>query len=136
VLCFDAEQHTVRVVGEKPVYNKIPTEYAKSDFVVEFTRNAADGSICMVTPWEEIADAVRLNKNIYGVLTVEGYEFNQYGEIGWKFLESIRYTCLDMKIGRDGFEQRCEMRFFGGGDGLTGISCVRDENGITTVTTR
>lgn len=135
VLCMDAEQHTVQVVGEKPVYHKIPIEYAKSDFVVEFTSNMAGGSICMVTPWEEIADAVRLNKNIYGVRNYESVEYDIYGNVTWKHLVSERYMGLNVKIGRDGFEQRCEITFVGLFGNHSMIVCTRDENGITTVET-
>lgn len=134
VLGMDTAQHTLRVIGEKNVYNKIPTEYAKSDFVVEFALNL-DKSMVMVTPWEEILNAVKTNTHIYGALYKEGYDVNQYGEFNFLYHQCQRWHCLYAKIGRDGHEQKCTMKFLGtdvNGE-LSLITCTRDEKGITTV---
>jgi len=141
VLGMDAEQHTLRVIGEKTVYNKIPVEYVKSDFFVEFATNL-DGSMVMVTPWEEIADAVKTNANIYGVFAEENFEIGEGASVSWKNYCSSRWILLHAKIGRDGYEQQCKLIFYGfndktgvtlNGTGIIAITCDRDANGVTTI---
>jgi hypothetical protein len=128
VLCMDTNKHTIQVIGEKQLYNKIPHEYENSDFIVEFS----PGLSYMLTPWEPIIEAIRANKNIFGISSGNTYEYDQYGNPLRGNKRYSRLTCLGVSIDMD--TQKCSAAFFGSiGDGLIFISVTRDENGITTV---
>lgn len=132
VLCMDTNKHTIQVIGEKQIYNKIPHEYENSDFIVEFS----PGLSFMLTPWEPIIEAIRANKTIYGISHGNDLEYDEFGRLVAVYDTYGRFTHLGASIGTD--TQKCRMMFFGAPNGKdnsqTIITVTRDENGITTVT--
>ena len=133
VLCMDATQHTVQVVGERKGYHKIPEEYVSGDFLVHFSRNSVDTSLVMATPWEAIIEAVNAHRNIRGVFYEESYSFDQYGDLYKEFVYK-NLSCLEANVGREG-NTVCTLLFLGllSNTGSITVKVHRDENGVTTV---
>lgn len=128
---MDTDEHTLRIIGEQPIYNKIPEEYIiKADFAVELSYT--DNGYTLLTPWEDIISATRAGKNIYGVVRVTNMEADQYGNLRG-FTNSAKYfTCMSMDYSL--LTPKCEMGFFCLAGSLVLLNIVRDENGVTTVT--
>ena len=133
VLCMDASEHTVRVIGETTIYNKIPKGYLeKSDFAVEI---GLTGDVhTLLTPWEDIISAANSKKNIYGIVHGILFEYDQYeNPIG--FVTSTKYL-ICAKMEKDLLTSKCEIMLWGlFNNGLVVLTITRDENGVTTITT-
>lgn len=133
VLCMDAEQHTVQVIGEKREYHKIPEEYVSGDFMVHFSENGVDGTWIMVTPWDAIIEAVKASRSIRGVFCRETWSFDKYGYL-LKEYEYRNLLCIDANVGREG-NMRCSLVFLGFTNNSNSalVKVSRDENGVTTI---
>lgn len=131
VFGMDTNQHTLKVTGEKTIYNKIPATYVKNDLAVVFTVGLND-TMYMITPWEEIDEAVEANANIYGVINNISPSYDKYGQPNGTKVESRRLVCTYAKIFTETMERRLE--FIYNTLALGSVLCERDINGITTVT--
>lgn len=130
---MDVNEHTVRIIEEQPIYNKIPKGYiAKADFAVEL--NDTDNGFTLLTPWDDIIDAVKAGKNIYAVARRTEMETDQYGNFKGFTNYAKYFTC--MKMDYSVLTPKCEMVLFGYTTTyLVLLTITRDENGVTTVTT-
>lgn len=64
VVCFSSDEHVIRVVGEKTVYHKIPSDFLK--YVCHITRSiSGDSDYCeFFTDWEELREAVKSGRQV------------------------------------------------------------------------
>lgn len=131
VLCMDANEHTVRVIGDKTIHYKIPEEYlSKSDFKVELGYSATGGK-SLLTPWEDIIDAAKKGKNIYAVSKYQGGGAN--GDVtGYG---NVVYTCFGFHYGVNG-SLRCTMDLVNVNTAeIEFVEFVRNFDGTTSVET-
>ena len=133
VFSMDTEQHTVQIVGEKTEYHKIPDEFINGDFLIMFSRSMVDDSLIMVTPWEEIIEAIYDHRNIRGIFYEETYSFDQYGEYHKEY-EYRSFTFTNANVGREG-NYVCKLSFLGllPGSTLYGFIVYRDADGTVTI---
>lgn len=136
VICFDNNEHTVRVIEDKIVPHKIPEEYVTPSvfYVFAAIKDHSTATIALLTPWDDIIEAVYSGKIIY--LRYEEYDFNfdQYGNPN-TFFTVENYICSDAKVGINSLE--CSIKFIipGNSDGTVNYCTIaRDKDGVTTIT--
>lgn len=135
VVCFDANEHTVKVIEDKIVPHKIPEEYVTPSvlYVSIGVRNAPTFDLALLTPWEHIIEAVKSGKIIHGRIAMDDYEFDQYGKPHTYYVVT-NYICTEAKIGTNSLE--CSLTFMvtGSTDGTVRyLTIARDKDGVTTI---
>lgn len=136
VACFDANEHTVRVIENKIVPHKIPNEYVTpSSFYVTIVAIIPGdiSSYVLFTPWEDIINAVRSGQHLYLKLGGIDYNFDQYGEL--HSYETVTwYACREAKISTNSLECSIQFVMTGSTSGTVSyLTFARDKDGVTTM---
>lgn len=90
VICLgEEESHTIRIIGEKTVYNKIPYEYL--EYRVYITSDAFYSGYAVNANWDELIAAIRAGMTVTGRFAYE----NENGEYR---LETYRLAKAEIDI--------------------------------------
>ncbi|MBQ4140038.1 MAG: collagen-like protein [Clostridia bacterium] len=134
VATFDSNEHTVRVIEDKIVPNKIPEEYVTPSVlnVLIGIKNAPTFDVALLTPWEHIIEAVKSGKFICARIAADDYEYDQYGN-PFTYYEMSNYLCIEAKIGTNSLDCSLKFVYLGSSGGtISHLTIARDKDGVTT----
>ena len=78
VVCFSSDEHVIRVVGEKTVYHKIPSDFLK--YVCHIMPSiSGDSDYCeFFADWEELREAVKSGRQVVAEYSFQGGDMDFY----------------------------------------------------------
>ena len=136
MITFDANEHTVRVTEDKIVPHKIAEEYVTpSVFYVSIgVKNYETDEIVLLTPWDDIIEAVYSGKVIYSRLVEDSYEFDEYGD-PHVYRKVSLMPCTEIRVGTNSLVCSLQIMLVSTSGYVSYLVAERDRNGVTTFRT-